>query len=205
MIIKWSILKIIKLLLVLLLLTLVLVAIKTVKPEEIVNPENLTDNIIYTDLDSPIIVNAIEPISEIIKEKISKIEKTQTRNQRIKSLVSYLSKVKSPIANEHYAGLVIDLAEANGVDYRVVVALMGTESGWCKKPIYYNCFGYLNKQKYASFDDAFNHLIPKISQQYLIHYGWDFAGFVRSYGRIDELSAYNYGRNMYSIAIKLFY
>jgi len=207
--IKWSTLKTIKALLAFLVLVAVLIAAEIVIPFKNTNDmsiSNYTDNSLAEKISNPPSINAFVN-NEIAKPlaEIKQIEFEQTNQARINSLVEYLTMVNSPINSVHYASLIISLANANGVDYRIVVALMGTESGWCKKPIYFNCFGYLNGAHYTSFDDAFNHLIPKISKQYFIRYGWDFAGFVEEYGQLDPVSAYNYGRNMYSIADKLYY
>ena len=198
--------KIYKYIIALVLLAVVLYTTQFVKPlPTTVIPVSASDNAILDLMNSGTKLNLIDTLYTPIYTKLSATELTQTRNQRIASLVSYLKRVGSPIATEHYAALIIDLAEGQGVDYRIPVALMGTESGWCKSPIYYNCFGYLNGVHYTSFDDVFNHLIPKISKQYFIRYGWNFAGFVAQYGQISDEAAYIYGRKMYSIAIKLFY
>lgn len=198
--------KIIKYIIALVLLGVVLYTTQFVKPiRTSLNYTHISDNSIINYMNYDEKLTAITGLYTPLYNKISDIEHDQTRAKRISTLVDYLTRVRSPIANEHYAALIIDLSEEQGVDYRIVVALMGTESGWCKKPIYYNCFGYLNRVKYTSFDDAFGHLIPKISQQYLIRYGWNLQGFIKSYGRIDDLSAYNYSRNMYAITNKLYY
>jgi hypothetical protein len=200
--------KIIKSIIALILLGVVLYTTQFVRPPAIApSTEKIitTDNSIYNYMNSDIKLNLVGTLYSSINTKLNSIEQSQTRTQQIQGLVAYLKRVASPIANEHYASLIIDLANQQGVDFRIIVALIGTESGWCKAPIYYNCFGYLNKVHYTSFDDAFNHLIPKISKQYFIHYGWNLQGFIKAYGQLTDEAAYNYSRNMYAITNKLFY
>ncbi len=125
---------------------------------------------------------AIKPILEA-QEKLEK-----ERNDKIERLLNFLKKQKSPVATREYSAQIIDLAEANGADFRIIVAIMGVESGFCRVPLKkngntYNCFGYLNGVKYASFTDAFNNLVPKISVQYAKRYGWDFVSLAKAYGQ----------------------
>jgi hypothetical protein len=143
----------------------------------------------------------INDLSSKLGERIDKLEATQARTKRIASLLKMLREVKSPVATEHYATMIVDLAENNGADYRILVAIMGTESGWCKADIHYNCFGYMNKVEYDSFDDAFSHLVPKISVQYARIYGWNFSALTEAYGRVkNEVQA----ARLRSVAVKLF-
>lgn len=157
----------------------------------------ITDNYAFLKIDSTI----NNTIHSNMVNYVNKYEYEIKRAKRIESLLKLLTRVKSPVATEHYASLIYDLSDKSGVDYRVIVAIMGTESGYCKKPIYYNCFGYLNKVKYESYDAAFNHLIPKISNQYVKKYGWDFDAFTKAYGQLGEHAS----ENMYGIAIQLYY
>ncbi len=136
---------------------------------------------------------AIKPILEA-QEKVEK-----ERNDKIERLLNFLKKQKSPVATREYSAQIIDLAEANGADFRIIVAIMGVESGFCRVPLKkngntYNCFGYLNGVKYASFTDAFNNLVPKISVQYAKKYGWDFVSLAKAYGQHswEKTSKYMY-------------
>ena len=114
-------------------------------------------------------------------------QKAQERQNHINSLVKFLKAQGSPIANADYAGQIIDLSASNGADYRVIVAIMGVESGFCRAPIgsTHNCFGFLNHVKYGSFTAAFSALIPKISRQYAVKYGWNFTALAQAYGQIE--------------------
>lgn len=136
---------------------------------------------------------AIEPMLALQEKK------EQERENKIERLLNFLKKQRSPVATREYAAQIIDLTEANGADFRILVVIMGVESGFCRVPIKkngntYNCFGYLNGVKYASFEDAFNHLIPKISVQYANKYGWDFVSLAKAYGQHswEKTSKYMY-------------
>ena len=205
MITKFPTSKVIKWALALILLAVVLITTQVMSPVTDNTYADNTDNAIFTIINADISMTSINDLYNSVESKVAVIEAAQTRQKRIDKLVEYLASVHSPIATEHYATLIMDLAEANNVDYRIVVALMGTESGWCKAPIHYNCFGYLNGVEYESFDDAFNHLIPKIAQQYWVRYGWDLVGFIMDYGRIDQEYAIRYAGNMRAIINKLYY
>jgi hypothetical protein len=113
--------------------------------------------------------------------------KALERDGKISRLVNFLKKQHSPIATNDYAAQIIDVSEKNGADYRLIVGIMGVESGFCIAPYRmngntYNCFGYLNKVKYSSYTAAFNDLIPKISKQYVKKYGWNLEAFSKAYG-----------------------
>lgn len=136
---------------------------------------------------------AIEPI---LAEQ-ERIERE--RDAKIERLLNFLKKQKSPVATREYASQIIDLADANNADFRIIVAIMGVESGFCRVPVKkngntFNCFGYLNGVKYASFEDAFNNLIPKIAVQYANKYGWDFVSLAKAYGQHswEKTSKYMY-------------
>lgn len=135
-------------------------------------------------------------IAPILAEQ-ERIEKE--RNDKIERLLNFLKKQKSPVATREYSALIIDLSESKGADFRIIVAIMGVESGFCRVPLKkngntYNCFGYLNGVKYSSFEDAFTNLIPKIAVQYANKYGWDFASLAKAYGQHswEKTSVYMY-------------
>jgi len=118
-------------------------------------------------------------------------KKAQERQDDINGLVRFLRAQGSPVATSDYASQIYDLSTSNGADYRIVVAIMGVETGFCQKPFIingnssYNCFGYINHVKYASFKSAFADLIPKISRQYVAKYGWNFSSLAQAYGEMD--------------------
>ncbi|KXK26407.1 MAG: hypothetical protein TR69_WS6001000410 [candidate division WS6 bacterium OLB20] len=105
------------------------------------------------------------------------------RENTINNLVNYLRRNGSPIATYDYAAQIVDLSAANGADYKVVVAIMGVESGFCRASFWHNCFGYLNGVKYSSYTSALNDLVPKVSRQYAARYGWNFEALAKAYGQ----------------------
>jgi len=115
---------------------------------------------------------------------------TKIREDKLSKILSLLSRNKSPVATREYAEQILNLSEQNDADHRIIIAIMGVESGFCRVPTRkngtttYNCFGYLNGVSYSSFKDAFNNLIPKISRQYANRYGWDFVSLAKAYGQI---------------------
>jgi hypothetical protein len=127
---------------------------------------------------------SLEKFYSDISVKVAKNKEYKERLQRnIAKLVSFLKKQGSPIANSKYAEQIILLSEKSGVDYRIIIGIMGVESGFCAANyMRYNCFGYLNKVQYSSFENAFNNLIPKISRQYIKVYGTNFSALEKAYG-----------------------
>jgi ATP phosphoribosyltransferase regulatory subunit HisZ len=117
--------------------------------------------------------------------------------EKVNRTLNYLRRVKSPVANEEIATIIVDLADQNNADYRVLLAIMTIESGSCRQSFSYNCFGYLNGRKYPSFEVAFKDLVPKVSRQYAAKYGWDFVALSRAYGQHNwEL----HSKNMLKVA-----
>jgi len=110
-------------------------------------------------------------------------ERRKSLEDKINRTLNYLKRVKSPVANEEIATIIVDLSEQNNADYRVLLAIMTIESGACKQSFAYNCFGYLNGVKYPSYEVAFKNLVPKVSRQYAARYGWDFVALSRAYGQ----------------------
>ncbi len=126
-----------------------------------------------------------------LKPKLEEEERiAQERDTKILALVAFLKKQGSPIANYNNAAQIIDLATKEGADYRIIVGIMGVESGFCRAPYQingnsHNCFGYLNGVKYPSYTAALNALVPKISRQYVLKYGWNLEAFSKAYGEIN--------------------
>jgi hypothetical protein len=177
------------------------------------NSDVLTQNVNGLDLSFDHSIFLIKPSYEDIitanNEKIALDEQARLqkiRDDKLSKLLSLLSRNKSPVATMDYANQILDYSEQNDADYRIIVAIMGVESGFCKVPTRkngastYNCFGYLNGVAYSSFSDAFKNLIPKIAKQYANKYGWDFESLAKAYGQIgwEETS-----RNMRNFANQL--
>ena len=98
------------------------------------------------------------------------------RENRIQRVLAYLRRKRSPAATYSIASIIVDQSAANGADYRVIIAIMGIESGFCNASFWYNCFGYLNGVKYGSYEQAFQDLVAKVSGKYARPYGWNFEG-----------------------------
>lgn len=109
----------------------------------------------------------------------------EARQLGINRIKNYLTKQKSPVANTEISELIYDLSKANGADYRILIAIMGVESGFCNASFNYNCFGYLNGAKYSDYSAAFRDLVPKVSRQYAARYGTDFVSLAKAYGIIN--------------------
>ncbi|MFQ5493403.1 MAG: hypothetical protein ACE5DX_04560, partial [Candidatus Dojkabacteria bacterium] len=105
------------------------------------------------------------------------------REEKIQRLINFLAANGSPVANHDIANIIITQSEAYGADYRIVTAIMGVESGFCRQSFWYNCFGYLNGVSYSSYYDAFLDLVPKVSSQYAARYGWNFEALAKVYGQ----------------------
>lgn len=118
---------------------------------------------------------------EIEKQKEEE-RKQQEREDKIQRTINFLARNGSPVANRDIAELIVDLSAQNGADFRVILAIMGVESGFCNASFSYNCFGYLNGAKYSSFYNAFIDLVPKVSAQYAVPYGWNFTSLAKAYG-----------------------
>ena len=117
------------------------------------------------------------------ERRIAEIErKKRERQDKINRTVNFLRRQGSPVANTQIASLIVDLSAANGADFRVVIAIMGIESGFCSASFNYNCFGYLNGSRYSSYTAAFQDLVPKVSRQYAARFGWNFEALAQSYG-----------------------
>lgn len=109
----------------------------------------------------------------------------KARAEKVDRVVAFLQRWNSPVANYTIADKIVAHSDANGADYRVVVAIMGIESGFCNAHFSFNCFGYLNGAKYSSFEHAFDDLVPKVARQYAAVYGWNFEALAKAYGMVN--------------------
>jgi hypothetical protein len=130
----------------------------------------------------------------------AKAEIRKGQEDKINNLLNYLTKRNSSVFNKEIATILVTESESVGADYRLVVAIMEKESGYCNQPYKgYNCFGYLNKVQYNSFEEAFLSLTPKVAK-YVAKYGWDTRAMGRAYGAVNWE---NWGDCVYSTAIKI--
>lgn len=125
---------------------------------------------------------AAETLEVEIQKQIEEELRQQQREADIQRVLAFLTRKGSVVANYEIAALIVDGAQANGADYRVILAIMGVESGFCNASFWNNCFGYLNGVHYSSYYSAFQDLVPKVARQYAAPYGWNFAGLAQAYG-----------------------
>lgn len=119
-------------------------------------------------------------------KRIAELERLQElRQEHVDRILDFLISKRSPVANEEIAGIIYDQTQIYDADYKIILAIMGVESGFCAQSFNYNCFGYLNGVKYASFPDAFRDIVPKVASQYVIVYGTDFVALAKAYGIIN--------------------
>ncbi|MBI3379653.1 hypothetical protein HY029_02780 [Candidatus Gottesmanbacteria bacterium] len=86
---------------------------------------------------------------------------------RPQKLEDFLSKYGSPLTS--YAQVIVSLADKYHIDWRLVAAISGVESTFCKSIPYnsYNCWGWNNgKHAFASYIDG----LEKVSETLGIHY-----------------------------------
>ena len=120
------------------------------------------------------------------EERLAEIQrKLALRQEHVNRINNFLVRKRSPIANTSIPGLIYDLSETYSTDYKVLLAIMGVESGFCAQDYYYNCFGFINKVKYASYEAAFRDLIPKVARKYVNIYGTNFVALAKSYGIVN--------------------
>lgn len=87
-----------------------------------------------------------------------------TGEARVTALEQYLQKRGSYLAK--HASLIVQLSDQYGVDYRLVVAISGVESGYCKvnfKP--YNCWGF-GRYSWVSEEDGIRSYFALMNKGY---------------------------------------
>jgi len=93
--------------------------------------------------------------------------KTEQPDLRTKRLGNFLTKYSSPLTP--YAKNIVELADKYKLDWRLVVAISGVESTFCKASPYnsYNCWGWKNgKHTFSSYADA----LQQVSKTLRVHY-----------------------------------
>lgn len=109
----------------------------------------------------------------------------EIRQQNINRINNFLIRKNSPVANTNIPAIIYDQATAHGADYKVLLAIMGVESGFCQASFHYNCFGFLNGVKYSSYEAAFTDIVPKVSVNYVNKFGTNFVALAQYYGMIN--------------------
>ncbi len=131
-----------------------------------------------------------QKVTAEMDEFYAKLEKNynyeKTLYEEATKLTNYLRAKKSPIAEYKYARQIISLARANGGDYRIIIAISGIESGFCRANYKkYNCFGYLNGVQYPNYTAALERLVPRITREYANKYGTNFEALAKAYGMLN--------------------
>ena len=77
----------------------------------------------------------VEELNAFYTDLEKEIEEIRTRRHQANRLKNYLALQGSPIATYEYADMIIRISAESGIDYRIIVALMGIESGFCAVPV----------------------------------------------------------------------
>lgn len=107
-----------------------------------------------SDYESPVITNSeIKFVSNSIESNYTKIkEPVKPRDPRAIALEHYLNSQLSPLAKQ--SDLIVDLSKLYSVDYKMIVAISGLESGYCAENTFANnCWGFGN-YSWSSMDTA---------------------------------------------------
>ncbi len=86
---------------------------------------------------------------------------------RARHIRNFLVKYNSPLIP--YSKYIIDLADKYEIDWKLVVAISGVESTFCKAIPYnsYNCWGWKNgKHSFASYQDALEKVTSTLGNNY---------------------------------------
>lgn len=111
--------------------------------------------------------------------------KLAVKQGHIDRINAFLVRKNSPVANTNIPSIIYEYSVQYGSDYKVLLAIMGVESGFCAQAFYYNCFGYINGVHYSSYETAFRDIVPKVFAQYVNRYGTNFTALAKSYGMIN--------------------
>jgi hypothetical protein len=163
------------------------------------------------DITLPVVLDSeLNNTTDTYKENISLVGIDESRIQeglqrrereaKINNLHTFLSSKNSIFSNKNISEIIITESEKYGADYRIITAMMGKESGYCNAPYKkYNCFGYLNKVQYSSYEEAFKVLVPKIAKTAAIH-GWNTKSLAKAYGAVNWE---HWGDWVYSVAVSI--
>lgn len=95
------------------------------------------------------------------------LNKEVKKDIRVKRIKNFLLKYNSPITD--YAQSIVSLADQYQIDYRLVVAISGVESTFCKAIPYnsYNCWGWKNgNHSFQSYPDALEIVSRTLGKNY---------------------------------------
>ncbi len=115
-------------------------------------------------LDVPVMAQSV-PISGT--SAVLNSNKEVKKDTRVKRIKNFLGKYNSPISP--YAQSIVNLADQYQIDYRIVVAISGVESTFCKAIPYnsYNCWGWKNgNHAFQSYPDALEIVSKTLGNNY---------------------------------------
>jgi len=93
-----------------------------------------------------------------------------TSDARVELIRQFLDSHHSPLAQ--YADLIVSNADQNGIDYRLITAIAGQESNWCRviPPGSYNCWGFdiynHHVHNFASYQDGITTVTKTLATKY---------------------------------------
>ena len=125
-----------------------------------------------------------KPVAQVTDTSLLMIEKGSGNNglhfdarvadARVDIVKNFLSRYKSPLTPyDHFAQVLVDAADRNNLDYRLLPAIMMQESNLCKTsdPAIHNCLGFgIHKRGTLSFDtyeDSFDRAAKELKERYI--------------------------------------
>jgi hypothetical protein len=132
-------------------------------------------------------------LDNVQSEVKTPVEPIKQRDYRAIVLQNFLYTKGSYLAN--YTDLIVELSDRYGIDPRIVVAMAGAESSYCKinfRP--YNCWGY-GKNSWRSPEDGIRGYMSLMNAGYYSRGAKTIAGIARIYNPNPEhytQSVYNH-------------
>jgi hypothetical protein len=103
---------------------------------------------------------------QTIQQRWADEERERDFNARVGRVKKFLEQHRSPLADE--ADVLVRVADRFNLDYRLLPAISGKESTFCKyyRPETFNCWGWGPHIKFDSFESAIYHIGESLSQRY---------------------------------------
>lgn len=115
-----------------------------------------------------IILKCLIVLAFLVLALFGSAQETFADDIREQKLAAYLGKHNSPLA--YYAKEFIIQADENGFDYRLLPAIAGVESTFCKRYIVgtYNCWGWgVGKIPFESWGHGINKISDSLGEKYI--------------------------------------
>ena len=139
-------------------------------------------------------------LPEVDGDRIKVLNERYAIEKNTQTLYEFLRTKNSIFENREFSKIIVEESMKVDADFRVVAGIMMKESGYCNAPYKtYNCFGYLNKVQYGSFDEAFRALVPKVAK-YVKVYNLDTYALGQAYGAVNWQ---DWGAKVYAVAISM--